>query len=317
MATTGRLLVALLIVGYLGCTRRADRTAECIAPANPGGGWDMTCRSVARVLPQRMRVTNMPGAGGGAAFANLVARRSTDDHTIVAASAGTTLRLAQKQFGRFSESDVRWLAAVAADYGTLVVRTDSRWRDLPQFIDEWKADPSALVFGGGSTVGGQDHVKMLLLARAAGIDPMAVRYVPFDGGGEAMTALLGGFLDAMPADTSEAVPRLEAGVARVLAVLHNQRLPGALSDTPTARELGFDAEWLVWRGFYAPGGMSEQAYSRWSRDLETLAASPQWKQFCDRAGLYPLSVAGADFERYVAGEMQRFRQLTAELGMAQ
>ncbi len=259
----------------------------------------------------------MPGAGGGAAFANLVARRSTDDHTIVAASAGTTLRLAQKQFGRFSENDVRWLAAVAADYGTLVVRTDSRWRDLPQFIDEWKADPSALVFGGGSTVGGQDHVKMLLLARAAGIDPMAVRYVPFDGGGEAMTALLGGFLDAMPADTSEAVPRLEAGVARVLAVLHNQRLPGALSDTPTARELGFDAEWLVWRGFYAPGGMSEQAYSRWSRDLETLAASPQWKQFCDRAGLYPLSVAGAAFERYVAGEMQRFRQLTAELGMAQ
>jgi len=99
---------------------------ECLAPANPGGGWDLTCRAVAQVLDgTSMRVRNVPGAGGGIAFAHVVAEREGDPNLIVAASPATTLRLAQGQFGVFEAKDVRWLAAVAADYGVIAVRRDA------------------------------------------------------------------------------------------------------------------------------------------------------------------------------------------------
>ncbi len=116
---------ALVVAGALlvgaSCQRVSrSRAWECIAPANPGGGWDLTCRSMARVLstldlaPSPMRVSNMPGAGGGVAYAHTVTQRGSDDGVLVAASPATTLRLAQRQYGDLDDGDVRWVAAVGA-----------------------------------------------------------------------------------------------------------------------------------------------------------------------------------------------------------
>src|SRR3990172_5795814 len=190
--------LAVSLLG-LGCGDAAARRGwECIAPANPGGGWDLTCRAVGaalgelRIAPGSVRVTNMPGAGGGVAFAHTVTLRQNDSGLIVAASPSTTLRLAQGQYGVVTERDVRWVAALGAEYGVLVVGRDSPFHTLADLLAAWRADPASLITGGGSAVAGQDHMKVLLLAYRSGLDPRRIRYVPFDGGGEALTALLGG-----------------------------------------------------------------------------------------------------------------------------
>ena len=220
---TARPLTTVAVAATLAaaaCAPPRSRGVECIAPANPGGGWDLTCRATGRIMaelhlvPGAVRVTNLPGAGGAIAYAHAVARRRGDASVLIAASPATTLRLAQGQFGRFTEESVRWVGAVAADYGIVAVSPDAPWSSLTALLDAWRRDPARVVAGGGSAVGGQDHMKLLVLARAAGIDPATIRYVPFDGGGEALTTLLGGFIQVFAGDASEVRGHIEAGTLR-------------------------------------------------------------------------------------------------------
>lgn len=319
-----RYVALLVLVSTFPCCSdlQTQVGTECLAPANPGGGWDLTCRAFTRILGELiknappMRVTNLPGAGGGIAFAHVVSQRLEDPNLIVAASPATTLRLAQGQFGDFTEEDVRWLAAIAADYGVVVVRADAPWRDLPSLMDEWRKSPESIVVSGGSAVGGQDHMKMLLLGRAAGMDFRRIRYVPFDGGGEAMTALLGGFVEVCSADGSEVLGQLEAGAIRVLAVLARQRLEPPLDRVPTTFEAGYPVEWVIWRGFYAPAGISEEACAEWLNVMEHVAGSEAWSSLRQRLGLTRFVLLGDDFEAFVREQVGTFRDLTRSLGLA-
>lgn len=315
--------VVMLATVVASCLPASDRQAyECLAPAAAGGGWDLTCRAVARLLYEQglidrpMRVTNMPGAGGGIAFAHAVGRRRGDAGVLIAASPATTLRLAQAQYGDLAAADVRWLAALGADFGTLAVDADAPWRDLRALVEAWRADPARVVVGGGSAVGGQDHIKVLVFARAAGLDPRRIRYVPFDGGGEAMTALLGGFIQVFSGDGSEVLSHAEAGGIRVLGAFAPHRLEGALADVPTAREQGFDVDWITWRGFYLPPDVPDSAAERWARVLRSVAASPEWADVRRRNGLGPFVMAGDTFAAFVEAQVATFADLSAALGLA-
>jgi putative tricarboxylic transport membrane protein len=258
---------------------------------------------------------NLPGAGGGIAYAFAVGERADDPRVIVAASPATTLRLAQRQFGPLRADQVRWIGGLGAEFGVIAVAADAPWRTLGDMLDAWSADPPSLVASGGSAVVGQDHVKLLLLARAAGIEPRAVRYVPFDGGGEALTALLGGFVQIFSGDASEIEAQLEAGNVRVLAVLAPDRLGGLLADVPTAREAGYAVEWVTWRGFFAPGEISDDAYRAWVERLRTVGESDEWAEALARTGLRPWLRTGAEFEDFVHAQVRDFEGLARELGL--
>jgi putative tricarboxylic transport membrane protein len=267
------------------------------------------------LVPGVMRVTNLPGAGGAIAYAHAVARRRGDANVLIAASPATTLRLAQGQFGRFTEDSVRWVGALAADYGIIAVSPGSPWTSLTALLAAWRSDPARVVAGGGSAVGGQDHMKLLVLARAAGIDSRAIRYVPFDGGGEALTTLLGGFIQVFSGDASEVRGHIEAGTLRVLAVLAPERQDGLLADVPTAIEQGIDATWVAWRGFYAPPGVSDSEIARWALAINAVAYSDEWARLREATGLAPFTLAGPLFEEYVRDEVAALRTLSQQLGL--
>ena len=298
-----------------------SRGWECIAPAAAGGGWDLTCRTVGQVLrelelsPGLVRTTNMPGAGGGVAFAHTVGQRDDDPGLLVAASPSTTLRLAQGQYGRLTEEDVRWVGALGAEYGVLAVAADAPWRTLDDLVAAWRDDPGSVVVGGGSAVAGQDHMKVLLLAHRAGIDPRRLRYVPFDGGGEAMTTLLGGFIQVFSGEASEVEGQVSAGRMRVLTVLAPERVPGFLADVPTARESGVEVDWVTWRGFYVPGGISDARYDEWVELLRRVADTPQWAEARRRNRLQPFARFGPDFEAFVRRQVVDFREMSREIGL--
>jgi len=307
---------------FLACSPiDSTRGWECIAPANAGGGWDMSCRSIARVLrdleisPGAVRTTNLPGAGGGVAFARTVAQRNEDTGLLVAASTSTALLLAQGQYGSLTADDVRWVGALGAEYGILAVAADSPWRTLNDLIADLREDPSSVVVSGGSSVTGQDHMKVLLLAHQAGIDPRTVRYVPFDGGGEAMTALLGGFVHVFSGEVSEVEGQVAAGTLRVLTVMSPERVGGVLADVPTAMESGLDVTWVTWRGYYVPGGISDEEYQRWVGVLTDVGLSQEWEEARRTAGMNPYFLVGETFEAFVNVQVGEFEAMSREIGL--
>lgn len=315
------LLLTVLSLNF-GCSEQAGRSfTECIAPAAAGGGWDLTCRSVGRVLSHlelvsgNVRVTNMPGAGGGIALVHTVTQRPSDTQVLVAASPSTTLNLSQGRFGSLDEHSVRWVAAVGAEVGALAVRADAPWNGLGELMESWQRAPSSITVGGGSAIASQDHMKVLLLAREAGIPPRDVRYIPFDGGGEAMTTMLGGFVNVFSGEASEMMGQLEAGAIKIITVLSPERLGGDLNHIPTAREAGFDVEWITWRGFYAPRDIPDSAYNRWVETFTALAQSEAWEQARRMNRLEPFFLAGEPFTDFVSTQVEDFRAISRDLGI--
>ena len=297
------------------------RNPECIAPAAPGGGFDLTCRLTSQKLNElgivepTIRTTNMPGGIGAVAYNTIQAQRRDDPNVIVAVSTGSWVNLAQGKFGRFTENDVRWLGAVGADYGVLAVRKDSRFKTLEDFVAALKQDPASVAIGAGGTVGSQDWMKPALVAKAAGIDPKAMRYLSYEGGGEALAALLGGTIEALPGDASEMLGQLEAGEIRVLATFSAERLPGVYADVPTAKEAGYDVEWPIVRGFYAPPGITDEQYTYWTTALSSLNGNPDWQKARTEQGLFEYDLVGADFDAFAKKRTQDFRALAAEVGL--
>ncbi|MCV0426907.1 MAG: tripartite tricarboxylate transporter substrate binding protein [Roseibium sp.] len=321
-----RLLLAAAFIGAsafgVSAADFKPENPECIAPANPGGGWDFTCRQVGKslqdlkLLDKTMQVVNLAGGGGGVAFAEVVNKRDSDNDLIVAASAATATRLAQGAYPGNTMDQVRWLASIGADYGVIAVAADSPINTLPELLDQIKNDPASVSVAGGSAVGGWDHLKVLIAANAYGInDVRSIKYIAFDGGGEAVTQLLAGSVQAFTGDISEAKGFVDSGDIKVIAVLSPERLPGEFADFPTAKEQGVDAVGANWRGFYAPGKMSDDAYNAWVGKISDLYASDEWKGVMAANGLAPLDLQGEAFEQFVAQSVAQIQKISKEIGI--
>ena len=198
----------------------------------------------------------------------------------------------------------------------IAVAADSEIETLPQLLDQIKNDPTSVSIAGGSAVGGWDHLKVLIAADAYGVeDVRQVKYIAFDGGGEAVTQLLAGSVQGFTGDLSEAKGFVESGDVRVIAVLAPERLTGDFADFPTAREQGVDAIGANWRGFYAPAGMSDEAYDAWVSKIGDLYASDEWKAVMEANGLAPLDLQGAEFEQFVSDSVAQIQTISKEIGI--
>lgn len=210
----------------------------------------------------------------------------------------------------------RSIGALGADYGIIAVSKDSKYENLNQLMDALKENPRAAKFAGGSARGGWDHLKVLITAKAAGADKLpSIPYLSYNNGGEAMTQVVGGQVDAFTGDVSEATGFMESGDLRVLAVLSEERLPGKFSNIPTAREQGIDALGPNWRGFYMPKDTSEEAQQYWVDAIDTLYASEEWKAVMKSNGLIPFHPKAGEFEAFVANQVQEIEDLSREIGL--
>lgn len=315
------LATSLLLLSVTALAAGPSRT-ECIAPAKPGGGFDLTCKLIQVSLQETgaidkpMRVTYMPGGVGAVAYNAIVTQRSAESGTVVAFSGGSLLNLSQGKFGRYNVNDVRWLAAVGADYGMISVRADSPWQTLGDLVNALKQNPDKVVIGAGASIGSQDWMKAALLAQQAGIDPGKMRYVAFEGGGEPVTALLGNHVQAVSGDISEMVPYLDGKKIRVLAVYSEQRLAGQMAQVPTAREQGYDLVWPIIRGFYLGPKVSDADYQWWVDTFNKLAQSDEFKKQRELRGLFEFDLTGPELDSYVKQQVTAYREQAKAFGLA-
>ena len=319
-----RIALATACMAFAGQLLAAEpKRPECIAPAKPGGGFDLTCKLAQSglkdegLLKSPMRVTYMPGGVGAVAYNAVIAQRADDPGTITAFSSGSLLNLAQGKFGRYDETGVRWLAAVGTDYGAITVRADSPYQNLDDLVQALKRDPGSIVFGAGATIGGQDWMQTALIARLSGIDPKNLRYVAFEGGGETLTAMLGGHVQVTSSGLGEVTPQLAAKKVRILAVLSDERLPGKLGDIPTAKEQGYDISWPVIRGFYMGPEVRDEQFSWWKQQFDTLLASEDFAKLREQRDLLPLAVTGDELKALVFKQVEEYKALAGEFGLVQ
>jgi putative tricarboxylic transport membrane protein len=296
------LLVSTALLFAATAARAGD--AECIIPSKPGGAMDLTCKLAQKALQGKhgaasMRLTYLPGGIGAVAWHSLVSQRAAEPNTLVAFSGGSLLNLAQGKFGKATASDVRWVAALGADYGMIAVRADSQYKTLGELLAALKRHPEKVLIGVSGTIGSQDWLKMALVAKLAGIEPKVLRFVALEGGGENFTALDASFVQVVSGDASEATLYSGGGKVRVLAVLSEKRLPGVLAGVPTAREQGIDVVWPIIRGVWMGPKVPEADYQRWVRAFDQMEATPEFAQMRAAYGLYPFSMTGKALTEYV------------------
>lgn len=299
---------------------KPDKT-ECIVGAKPGGGFDLTCRllggalQATKLVEKPMAYTYMEGGVGATAYNHIIGTRPGDPGAIVAVSTGSALLLAQKKFGAHDESAVRWVGALGAEFGSVIVSPDSPYRSLKDLIEGIKANPSGFSVAGGGAVGSQDWMKAALIFKAAGQDPKKMRYIALEGGGPVVTNVLGGHVKIGSSDIAEFLPHHKSGKARVLAVMSPERLTGDAKDIPTAKEQGYDIIWTVWRGLYVGPKVSDTDYKWWVDIVEKVSKTPEFVKEQQSRGLYPFPLFGQAFADHVKADVARFKILARDAGL--
>lgn len=314
------IFLALILIGSVNLLAKPGNV-ECIAPADPGGGWDFTCRVPAAkimsdldLIEGQIKVTNMSGGGGGIAYSHVVNRRSDDENLIVAGSMATAARLGQNVYKGLTIDDVRWAGALGADYGVIVVHKNSRFKDLKSFMDSLARNPRRTPIVGGSAAGGWDHLKVLILASKHGIEDLkAINYISFNSGGNALLEIISRRADAFTGDISEVLSYYKKGDVRILAILAPNRID-QVPDVKTAIEQGFDFVGANWRGFYVPKNISDGRYKEWVDIIKTVANSSEWKTLREKNALAEFSSFGEDFENFVKSQVAEVARISTELG---
>jgi putative tricarboxylic transport membrane protein len=316
---TAVLLAAMVATGC-GVTRGDDPSGmhrlRMMVPNSPGGGYDLTARTAVKIMEDdditgRVEVFNVIGAGGTVAMARLMNERGSDDlmMTMGLGVVGATYT----NGSNIKASDATAIAKLIEDPGAIFVPADSPFKTVQDFVAAWKADPSKVTIGGGSSPGGPDHLFPMELAKAVGVDPKSVNFITYDGGGDLLTALLGKKITVGTSSPGELIDQIEAGQLRVLGVSSEDRVEGV--DAPTLKEAGIDLTFANWRGVLAPPGISDEAKQAMVKVLEEMHATQQWKEALVKNGWTDAFVTGADFEQFLKDQDNRVSSTLTELGL--
>ena len=312
-------VIAALLLTACGVTRGEEsglHRLRMMVPNSPGGGYDLTARTAVKIMEDnditgRVEVFNVIGAGGTVAMARLMNEKGNDDIMMMMGLGVVGAVFTNGSSAR--ASDATALAKMVEEQEGILVPADSPFQTVQDFVAAWKADPANVTIGGGSSPGGPDHLFPMETARAAGIDPKAVNYVTYDGGGDLLTALLGKKIDAGTTGLGEFVDQIEAGQVRVLAVSGSERVEGV--DAPTLTEAGINLTFTNWRGILAPPGISDDARQAMVGMLEELHGTEQWKEALVENGWTDAFKTGPEFEAFLQEQDNRVSSTLTDLGL--
>ncbi len=273
------VLALCLAAGAHAQTAFPTHPITMIVPFPPGGVADLTGRptaySMEKVLKQRIIIENKAGAGGAIGMA-AVANAKPDGYTLLMAlSSISIIPEAERLFGRKSPYEMNQLAPIAlisADPTVLVVRADSPWKTVRDFVEDAKKRPGKITYG-SSGIYGTLHMAMEIFANASGTK---LWHVPYTGAGPAVTALLGGHVDALASGPSAVIGHIKGGKMRALGSWGDKRL-ASLPDVPTFRELGYNAEFYIWSGVFAPAGTPPAVQQTLRAAVKQAVQDPEFK----------------------------------------
>ena len=319
-----RVALAILSLGGVALGQSAaaqepypSRPITVVAPFPPGGVADLTARPVGAAMEKALRqpvgVVNKTGAAGAVGM-QFVATSKPDGYTLLLAlSSISIIPEADKLFGRppaFTVDQFAPIALISADPTVLVVRAESPWKTAREFIEDARKRPGQISYS-SSGIYGTLHMAMELLSHAAGIN---LRHVPYPGAGPALTAVLGGHVDALASGPAVVLPHIKAGKLRALAGWGERRV-AALPDVPTFKELGYpEAEFYIWAGLFAPRGTPEPVLQKLRDALRVAVNDPEFKSAMDKLQTPVAFKQGEEFQKFFEADARRLAEGVRKVG---
>ncbi|MGR3614875.1 MAG: Bug family tripartite tricarboxylate transporter substrate binding protein [Paracoccaceae bacterium] len=314
------MAAALAAVGFGMPAQAADQVVDSIhflIPGGAGGGWDGTARGTGEALTGAGLVgtasyENMSGGGGGKAIGYLIENADSNHGTLMVNSTPIVIRSLTGVFPH-NFRDLTLVSGTIGDYAAIVVNKDSPLNSMSDLLEAYRADPGGTAMGGGSVPGGMDHLVAAMVMQAAGEDPTAVKYIPYDAGGKAMAALLSGEIKALSTGFSEAVALAEAGEVKILGVTSDDRVD-AYGDAATMKEQGIDTTFVNWRGFFAAPGLPADKLAMYQDAITQMYETPEWEAVRARNGWVNIHNSGDDFNAFLEEQEKVIGDLMKQLG---
>lgn len=301
------------------------KQVSILVPAGAGGGLDMVARTMSKIfdakkiVTQPIAVENKPGGGQVTGIVYFANKEAKNDHSLMVSSTPFILNHIKKDGNSpIGPDQVYPLALLQVDYGVIAVNADSKYKTLKELFDAVKANPTSVQFVGGGAPGTWDHLNAILLARKAGVDIKAMKYNTYDGGGEALTALLGGHADAMTSDVSSIKQYVQAGKVRVLGVSSTARLADdeVIKNVPTYKEQGFDVVTANWRGAFLGKDVPAAGKKYWGEKVAELTGTQEWKDELKKQGVIYSYKDAKGFYDLIKSDQAMYTEIYKELGMA-
>ena len=288
-------------------------SVKMMIPANPGGGWDTTGRELGKAMQSSGSVKNVQydnkgGAAGTIGLAQFVNSSKGDPNALMMGGMVMVGGIIQNK-SAVNLSQVTPIARLTSEYEVIVVPASGP-KTLKELIDKFKANPGSVSWGGGSA-GGTDHILAGLIAKAVGVEPAKVNYVPFKGGGEAVSAIIGGHVTAGVSGLSEFAQHIKTGKMRALAVSS----PKALEGIPSLKEQGIDVELSNWRGVFAAPGITKAQRDDLIKSVEAGVKSKAWQESLQRNDWADYWLAGDEYGKFVESENKRLGDILAALSL--
>lgn len=305
--------VAMALVAQAGFAVAQEwkptKDVEFVIPFAVGGGADIMARVIHKVIteeklvPVPIALVNKPGGGGAAGIGYMSASRKADPNTIVLVNGTTQITPIITPTAR-TLTEVQPVMNVMLDDFVFFVRGDSPWKSVADFAKDAKSKaPKSYSFSTGGTT---DVMAVTVLAKATGTE---LNMINFNSGGEALTALLGGHVNASLGNPLEFMGHLKSGAVRAIGVFRDTRF-ALLPDVPTMKEQGVNApNFQMWRGIAIPKGAPPEAAKYWEGVMQKVAASPQFKAYLKDNAASEASIGGASFEQFLVNQERLYRDL--------
>lgn len=295
---------------------QAVGSLRILVPANPGGGWDTTARAIGRALldsggASSVQYDNKGGAAGTIGLAQFIHTRRADP-TALLMMGSVMLGGIITTKPPVSLSQATPLARLATEYNVFVLPANSPFKSMKELLAQLQKDPASVKWGGGSR-GSTEHIAAALLARAVGVDPNRLQFLPFRGGGEATAAVLGGNLTVGGSGYSEFAESIQSGRMRAIAVTSPQRLKGL--EVPTLKELGLPVEIGNWRGLYGPPGITPEQRQGLIDQIVTATRHRSWQEMLDKHRWTPALLTGDAFSQFVDEQFSSLRLTLIKSGL--
>jgi tripartite-type tricarboxylate transporter receptor subunit TctC len=319
------LRALLAAVGAWGMLAGAPSSAQAdyptkpitmVVPFPPGGVADTVARPVAEALSRELKqpvvIENKSGAGGALGIGH-AARAAPDGYTVLLSlSSISILPEADKILGRrpaFTLDQFQPIARITADPTVLVVRADSPWKTLEEFIADARRKPGTYNYGSSGNYGTM-HVPMEMLKAAA---DFRITHIPFTGAGPAVTALLGGQVDALASGPATVVQHVKAGKLRALAHWGDRPL-AALPDVPSLKQAGYPVQFAQWSALFVPAGTPDAIVQKLREASRKAAADPGVQKTIATAGSPVAYLDAPDFQAYWDADAKMMTQAVQRIG---
>jgi putative tricarboxylic transport membrane protein len=310
----GAVLSAMAVTPVPGAAQ--TKNLELIAPASAGGGWDQTARAMQAVLQQAglassVQVQNIAGAGGTVGLAQFVTSKKRRGDAILV--AGQTLQGAIiTNKSPVTLNDITPLARLVGEYEVIFVPAASPIQSMTELVAKLKSDPGSVSWAGGS-IASTDQILAGLIAKAVGTDPAKVNYIAHSGGGEALSAILGGHVTVGIGGYGEYQSLISDGKVRALAISSDERLPDV--SIPTLKEQGIDVSFFNWRGLMAPPGIRDADLKVLADAVAKMVASPAWKETVAKRQWTDLYQPAPEFAAFIKDDRAKMEGILTDLGL--